>query len=289
MLRGGVPEMGVDGYRETMDAVGRLAGKVAHHLNNLLTVVEDNASYLEEELEDPRFAPGLRDIREACGRASELSTQLLSISGCRWCEPHTVDLRTLVSGMDLGRFFSDDVEFRTDFVATTCRVRVDPAHLEEVVVGLVLNAREAVGGHGTVRVGIDHIPGMEIDGSPATGWVQLEVSDSGPGMDWETLSRAFQPFFSTRPFSEDRGMGLSVACGIVRQSGGTMKISSAPGCGTTVRVWLPANDSVSVWEGPGWAELPGAPPAEPARSRSPSSLQGGTLGSPMATGSLFGW
>jgi signal transduction histidine kinase len=273
MPPGGVPEVGMDEYRDTMDAVGRLAGKVAHHLNNLLTVVVGSATHLEDELADRRFASELRDIRDACGRASDLSTQLLSISGFGWREPRIVDLRTLVSGMDLGRFFSDEVVLRTDFAPVTCPVRVDPIDLEEVVVGLVLNAREAVGGRGTVRVGIDHLPEMKIHGSPPRGWVQVDVSDSGRGMDRETLSRVFHPFFSTRPFSEDRGLGLSVACGIVRQSGGMIKVSSAPGRGTTVRVWLPAAASVSASDGgPGRAELPEAPPVRLLRSSPTSSL-----------------
>ena len=247
-----MPEVGTDSYRETMDAVGRLAEKVAHHLNNLLTVVEGNAAFLEETLEDRRLALEVQEIRNACGRSAGLTTQLLSLSGSRWCEPRIVDLRTLVSGMELGRFFPDDAVFCTDFAAVPCRVRVDPAHLEEVVLGLVLNAREAIGGRGTVRVGIDHLPCMKIDGSPSQGCVQLEVSDSGEGMDEKTLSRVFQPYFSTHPFSKDRGLGLSVAAGIVRQSGGTMKVSSAPGHGTTVRVWLPATASVPVpSDGPG--------------------------------------
>ena len=252
------PEVGTDDYRETMDAVGRLAGKVAHHLNNLLAVVDGNASFLEEALElardealegasqDPRFTSELREIRNACARASGLTTQLRSISGSRWSEPRVVDLRTLVLDMDLGRFFSDDVGFWTDFASKTCPVRVDPGHLEEVVFGLVLNAREAVGGGGTVRIAIDNLSSTKVDGSAAEGWVQLEVSDSGEGMDEEALSRVFQPYFSTHSYSEDRGLGLSVACGVVRQSGGNMKVFSTPGGGTTVRVRLPVAASFSV-------------------------------------------
>lgn len=279
IFRAGVPEVGVDGYRDTMDAVGRLAGKVAQHLNNLLTVVEANVSSIETSLEDRRCASELREIRDACGRASGLTTRLLSISGYRWCEPRVVDLRTLVSGMDLGGLFPDDVVFCSDFAAVMCPVWGDPAHLEEVVRGLVQNALEAVGGYGTVRVGIDHLPGKKVDGSPGKGWVQLEVSDSGRGMDRETLSRVFHPFFTTRPFSEDRGLGLSAACGIVRQSGGTMKVSSAPGWGTSVRVWFPAAASVSLWDGgAGQTGLPEAPPAEVPHSSSPSSLGGRTFG-----------
>lgn len=239
MREEGVPEVGMADVQETLDAVALLAGRVAHHLNNLLTVVDGNASHLLETLEAAGPVGELEEIRSVCGRASGLATRLLAISGCRWCEPRVLDLRGLVADMDLGRFFGHNVVFCTDFPSTTCPVRVDPAHVEEVVLGLVLNAREAVGDRGTVRLGIDVLSGMTSEGSPAGGWVQLEVSDSGPGMDRDTLARIFHPFFSTRPFAEDRGLGLSVACGIVRQFGGTMRVSSAPGHGTTVRLWLP--------------------------------------------------
>jgi signal transduction histidine kinase len=242
--------VGVEGNPHTMEAVGRLAGRIAHHLNNLLTVVEGNASFLEDALgnglDDRQLSTELQEIRNACGRTSKLTTQLLSISGYRWSEPRLVDLRTLVSGMDLGYFFEDHVGFRTDFAAAACPVRVDPTLMEEVVLALVLNAREAVGSRGTVRVGIDNFLAEKDNGGSANGWVQLEVSDSGPGMDEETLSKAFHPFFSTRPFPEDRGLGLSVAYGIVQQSRGSMIISSAPGSGTTVRMRFPAAASVSA-------------------------------------------
>ncbi len=184
--------------------------------------------------------------------------RLLSISGCRTCEPQLIDLRDLVAGMELGHLFSGDVAFCTDFAAEACPVRVDPARLQEVVLALVLNAREALGARGTVLVRIDHLPGEAIDGSPAEGEgrVDLDVSDSGRGMDRATLSKVFQPFFSTHASSNERGLGLSVACGTVRQSGGTIKVFSALGSGTTVRVSLPASASVSVSEGGrGWAAL----------------------------------
>jgi two-component system, cell cycle sensor histidine kinase and response regulator CckA len=170
----------------------------------------------------------------------DLSTQPLSFSGHRWGEPEVVDLRTLVSGMDLGRYFSGDTVFCTDFTTVTCPVRVDSLPLEEVVVGLVLNAREAVGHSGTVLVRIDHFAGRCIARRNGTGWVMLEMSDSGRRMDKETLGRVFHSPFRTRPFPQSRGLALSVACGIVRRSGGTLKVSSVSGCGMTVRVWLPA-------------------------------------------------
>ncbi|TVP57282.1 MAG: hypothetical protein EA351_06090 [Gemmatimonadales bacterium] len=235
-----ISQVGMHETGETMDAMRRLAGRVAHHLNNLLTVVGGNAAYLDTALSGREFESELRDILEACEQATELSSRLLSISGCRWAEPRIFDLRTLVSEMSLGRYFSEDILFCTDLAAKPCSVQVDPAQMKELVIELVLNARDAIQGGGKVRVGIEYLPGMSIEGGPSTGWVQLEVSDSGEGMDQETLSRAFHPFFSTHPFEENRGLGLSVAYAIVRQSGGTLKIFSATGRGTTVRVWLPS-------------------------------------------------
>jgi signal transduction histidine kinase len=246
----GMPQPEADGDRDTIEAVGRLAGRVAHQLGNLLTVVDGNTAFLEEALknrpEDRRFAAEFQEIRSVCGRAADLTRQLLSISGQRSSEPQLVDLRTLVSDMEPGYFFGDHVAFITDFAAVTCPAWVDPARMEEVVLALLMNARDAVDGHGTVRVEIGLLPGTTRDGSAGRGWVDLEVSDSGPGMGEDTLGRVFHPFFSTHPLSEDRGLGLSVARGIVEQNGGTMKVSSTPGSGTTVRVRLPAAASVSA-------------------------------------------
>jgi len=135
----------------------------------------------------------------------DLSTQPVSISGHRWGELRVVDLRALVSGMDLGRFFSGNTVFCTDFATVPCLVQVDSLPLEELVVGLVLNAREAVRHSGTVLVRIDHFTGKRIAGRSGTGWVMLEVSDSGRGRDTEPL-----------------------------------RVPNASGCGTTVRMWLPA-------------------------------------------------
>ena len=137
--------------------------------------------------------------------ATDLSTQLLSISGHRWGEPRVVDLRTLVSDMDLGRFFTGHTVFCSDFATVPCPVQVDSLPLEEVVAGLVLNARDAVGHSGTVLVRIDHLTGKRIAGRSGTGWVRLEVSDSGRGRDTEPL-----------------------------------RVPNASGCGTTIRMWLPA-------------------------------------------------
>lgn len=248
-LSGSGTRAGVEADEETMHAVRRLAGRVAHHMNNLLTVVGVNAEHLEAELSGRGFDSELGDIRDACGRAAEVSSKLLALSACNWSHPSIVDLRSHVLDMNLGRFFSGDVVFCTEWGDVKCPVNVDPAQLEDAVTELVLNARDALHGGGTVRVGIDYLPGTKLRSTPSAGWVQLEVSDSGQGMDRATLSKAFHPFFSTRPSAQHMGLGLSVAHGIVRRSGGVMQVFSTPGRGTTVRVWLPAMASVSKRRG----------------------------------------
>jgi signal transduction histidine kinase len=252
-LRDRLPDGWGDGHPDTMEAVGRLAGRVAHHLNNTLTVVDCNASFVEDALEgengDRRLAAELREIREACGVAARLAARLLSISGRRWSEPRDVDLRTLVSEMNLRGRFGADLVLRTDFPAEACPVRVDPAQLTEAVLELVLNAREAVGSRGTVRIGVGNVVCRDADDGALERRVWLEVSDTGRGMDAWTLERAFHPFFSTHPFSADRGLGLTVARTIMRENGGGMNLSSSPGRGTTARMWLPTARSDSLREG----------------------------------------
>lgn len=153
---------------------------------------------------EPPRDPVLVPLRDG-GRAMDLSTQPVSISGHRWGELVVVDLRALVSGLDLGRLFSGNTVFCTDFATVTCLVQVDSMPFEELVVGLVLNAREAVRQSGTVLVRIEHFPERWIAGRCGTGWVMLEVSDSGRRRDTEPL-----------------------------------RVPKASGCGLTVRMWLPA-------------------------------------------------
>jgi signal transduction histidine kinase len=221
-------------------AVGRMARAVAHHLNGLLMVVEGNAAFLRSSVDDPRLAAEVQEIQNACGRTGRLSEQLLSVSGQRWAEPVIVDLKHAVTEMEPGRFVPDEVAFCTDFTARECQVWADPSHLREVVLALVLNARAAVSAGGTILLRIDLVRGTPVQGRSAQGWVELEVADNGVGMDPETVESAILPFFSTRERAQGRGLGLSVAHGLIRQAGGFLKISSGTASGTSVRFWLPA-------------------------------------------------
>ena len=222
------------------DPVARVAARVAHRFNNLLTVVHGNAAYLLDEMGDEYLEESLREIQRACREGEAVTSQLLSISGSQWGRSEVVDLRDFVSSLDLGILFSGEVTLCTDFPRKPCPVIADPSHLEEITRALVLNAREAVGSHGTVRLAIHHPDDLDGTGEPRGGWVRMEVSDSGPGMDSRTLDRALQPYFTTRSPDDDRGLGLSIAYGLVRQNGGELEISSSPGDGTTVQIWFPA-------------------------------------------------
>lgn len=222
------------------DAIDRMAGAVAHHLNGLLTVVEGNAAFLDSSVKDPRLVAEIREIRNACERAGRLSEQLLSICSRRWANAGIVDLKRTVSEMDPGRFVPDEVAFCTDFTARECRVWADGSHLRDVVLALILNARAAVSTGGMILMRIDLLRGTRDEDRSADDWVELEVADNGVGMDPETLDSATLPFFSTREPAQGRGLGLAVAHGLIRQAGGFLKVSSRLGAGTSVRFWLPA-------------------------------------------------
>lgn len=189
--------------------------------------------------------PGHPAHRNACGRAERLWGRFLSISGHRWAEPRAVDVKREVSQMDPGRFVPDEVAFCTDFTARGCWAWIDPSHLRETVLALILNAQAAVSAGGMVLLRIDLLGRTPTKGGSADGWVELEVADNGIGMDPGTLDSAVLPFFSTREPARGRGLGLSIAHGVIRQAGGVMEITSAPGTGTSVRFWLPALDGAA--------------------------------------------
>ncbi len=244
--RAGGPEAG-PGSLETwasrhapaMQTAGRLAGGVAHHLNNLLTVVEGNTGFVLDQITDPRLRRELEEIRSVCQRAGTLARRLQALSGSSWREPRVLELRSLVSELDLGRFVGGEVAFCTDLCTRPCWVWADPAKVEEMLFLLLLNAREAVEGKGVIQLSVHHLAAQGDDGSLEEDWVRIELRDTGSGMDQATLSRAFEPYFSTRSQCMERGLGLSVVYGIVGQHGGTIQIRSGPGEGTAVRIWLP--------------------------------------------------
>ena len=173
----------VDRRREPLriDPVARLAARMAHHFDNALMMVEEDARGLLGQIEDEGLKEDVLELRDICRRATGLTSQLLAGGESRWTEPRVVDLRELVAGLDLGALFSGNVVFCTDFTTSPCRVWADPGHLEEMTFALVLNARETVGSRGTVRLAVEHLSGTNVKGETGAGWVQLEVAESGEG------------------------------------------------------------------------------------------------------------
>jgi PAS domain S-box-containing protein len=219
---------------QKMEAVGRLAGGVAHDFNNLLTVISTYCQFLLDDIGagDSRRAD-VTEICKAADRAAQLTRQLLAFSRQQVLQPRVVDVNEVVSGMEamVARLVGEDVEIVTRLGADLPMVLADPSQLEQVVMNLAVNARDAMPDGGVLIMTTEHSP---------DGGVRLGVRDTGSGMDAATRTRAVEPFFTTKPKGAGTGLGLSTVHGIVEQSGGRLTIESTIGRGTEVAVHLPA-------------------------------------------------
>jgi PAS domain S-box-containing protein len=221
---------------QKMEAVGKLAGGVAHDFNNLMMAVIGYSDLLLLR-DDPGGREKLEAIRDSAVRASELTRQLLAFSGRQTLQLHELDLAAAVQALEpLLEEVVGDNELHLELAGAPAIVSVDPVQLERVILNLAMNARDALGDPGTVRIEVG------VEGDTAT----LTVADDGAGMDDETRARVFEPFFTTKGLSESSGLGLATVHGIVGQSGGTIDVASEPGVGSVFTVRLPLAAAVAT-------------------------------------------
>jgi PAS domain S-box-containing protein len=244
-----------------MEAVGRLAGGVAHDFNNLLTAIIGYAEVLGGQPELAVESRGfLAEIRKGAGRAAVLTQQLLAYSRKQVLQPRLVDLNALISGTQamLRRLIGENIALSSDLAHDLSPIRADPNQIEQVILNLSLNARDAMPDGGSI-VFVTRDASLDEqycrgrpDATPGK-YVLLGVSDNGHGMTAEVRSRVFEPFFTTKGIGKGTGLGLATVYGIVRQSGGHVTVCSEAGWGTTFRVYLPAAAAEVT---PSGAELP---------------------------------
>jgi PAS domain S-box-containing protein len=234
-------------HAQKMETVGRLAGGIAHDFNNLLTAITGHGDLLAQSLEpDDPLQVDVAAINAAAARAATLTRQLLAYGRQSLLRPEPVDLNAVVSDIEpmLRRLIGEDVELRTELAPDLGWIQADVGQLDQVILNLVVNARDAVTGGGSIVLSTANV---DLDESTAAGhpgasegrFVAISVSDTGVGIDEATLGRIFEPYFTTKDRGRGTGLGLATVLGIVEQSGGHIDVSSTVGEGTTFHVYLP--------------------------------------------------
>jgi PAS domain S-box-containing protein len=234
---------------QRLESIGQLAGGIAHDFNNILGVIINYAEFVADEQESGSQAlHDVEEIRRAAERAAALTRQLLIFSRREVVQPEVLDLRQVVSGLEnlLHRALGERVEMEAHFDEDLMSIEADPGQIEQVLVNLAVNARDAMpdGGRLLIEAGNAELDEeyayMHPDTEPGD-YVRLKVSDTGVGMDEKTIQRAFEPFFTTKGKAEGTGLGLATVYGIVTGAGGRIDIYSEPAMGTTVKIHLPAS------------------------------------------------
>ena len=254
---------------QRLESVGRLAGGIAHDFNNLLTVIRGYTDLLQKH--GPREE--LQEIADAADKATALIRRLLAFSRRQALQPQVVDMNEVVRGVEplLRRLIGEDVALKTTLCSETARVLADPGQLEQVLVNLVVNARDAMpnGGRMSIETHTDRAvlsaPEGERSATQPVDVVELAVADSGEGMDDETVSHIFDPFFTTKGEGVGTGLGLSTVHGVVTQSGGSIQVDTKTGEGTIFRIRLPRTED-ALTQGQASVEVP-----------APRSVEGATV------------
>ena len=232
---------------QKMEAVGRLAGGVAHDFNNLLTVILGRSRLLLEAMTaDHPHRRSVKSIDETAERAAVLTRQLLAFSRKQVLDPAVLDLNEVVTGMTdlLQRLIGEQVELTVVPGVGLGQVKVDRGQIEQVIVNLVVNARDAMPDGGRITIETSAVETSETDANESH--VRVAVTDTGTGMDAHTRARIFEPFFTTKEPGKGTGLGLATVYGIVRQSGGTIEVDSEPGVGTTFTIALPTVEAAQT-------------------------------------------
>jgi two-component system, cell cycle sensor histidine kinase and response regulator CckA len=237
-----------------MEAIGRLAGGIAHDFNNTLSVILSSTDFLLEEL--PPSGPSrenAREIERAASHAAELTRQLLAFGRRQALQPKSMNLNQWVESMNqiLRRILGEDIDLMTKLCANIRWIRADPAQMEQVIVNLAINAKDAMPKGGklsieTANVDLDAEYARQHADAKTGPHVVLAVTDSGTGMDKAVQAKIFEPFFTTKEEGKGTGLGLSTVYGIVKQSGGNIWVYSEPGKGTTFKLYFPAVDEAEA-------------------------------------------